>query len=174
MTTFDDILEEAGHCGFFQKRIFSLLCLISVPFAGVYVGIVFLGFTPKHWCRNPMVKEVQMYCDWSVEESLRVTMPFQDTSFGAVRSQCEGFDMEWNITHLSCDDLEGEIAEAKRAALPTSACKDGWDYDYEGRESFVTEVCWKWLSFCYSLIICSVSRQKYNKVQMFVHLLSTK
>ncbi|XP_060771784.1 solute carrier family 22 member 2-like [Neoarius graeffei] len=139
MATFDDILQEAGEFGFFQKRIFSLLCLVSVPFAGVYVGIVFLGFTPVHWCRNPMVKEVQMHCGWTVEESLRVSVPFQNTSVGAVHSQCEGFDIEWNVTHLSCDDLDGEIAEAKHATLPTSACKDGWDYDYEGRKSFVTE-----------------------------------
>lgn len=140
MTTFDDILEEAGKFGWFQKRLFSLLCLVSVPFAGVYVGIVFLGFTPEHWCHNPGVKQVQMHCDWSVEKVLTVTVPFQNTSSGAVRSQCERFDVEWNVTDLSCDDLDGEIAAAKQAALPMSPCKDGWDYNYEGRESFVTEV----------------------------------
>lgn len=139
MTTFDDILEEAGKFGRFQKRIFSLLCLVSVPFAGVYVGVVFLGFTPEHWCRNPGVNKVQMHCGWSVEKALRVMVPFENTSTGELRRQCERFDVEWNITDLSCDDLEGEIAERKHAAMPTSACKN-WDYDYEGRESFVTEV----------------------------------
>lgn len=140
MATFDDILEEAGNFGRFQKRVFSLLCLVSVPFAGVYVGVVFLGYTPEHWCRNPGVKQLQMHCGWSLEKALRVTVPFENTTAGAARSQCERFDEEWNITELSCDDLDGEIAEAKHAALPTSACKDAWDYDYEGKESFVTEV----------------------------------
>ncbi|MCI4389673.1 hypothetical protein PGIGA_G00101320 [Pangasianodon gigas] len=139
MTTFDDILEEAGKFGWFQKRIFSMMCLVSVPFAGVYVGIVFLGFTPEHWCRNPGVKQGQMHCGWSLEKALRLTVPFQNTSAGVVRTQCERFDVEWNITELSCDDPDSEIAEGRSAALPTSACKDGWDYDYEGRESFVTE-----------------------------------
>lgn len=140
MTTFDDILEEAGKFGWYQKRIFALLCLVSVPFTGVYVGVVFLGFTPEHWCRNPGVKQVQMHCDWSLEKALRVTVPFQNTSGGAVRSKCERFDVEWNITDVRCDDLDGEMAEAKHTGLPTSACTDGWDYDYEGRESFATEV----------------------------------
>ncbi|KAI5615089.1 solute carrier family 22 member 2 [Silurus asotus] len=139
MTTFDDILEEAGKFGPFQKRIFSLLCLVSVPFAGVYVGIVFLGFTPEHWCRNSGVNEVQMLCDWSLEKALGVAVPLQNTSAGVVHSQCERFDVELNISDVGCEELEGEISEAKRAALPTSACKDGWDYNYEERESFVTE-----------------------------------
>lgn len=140
MTTFDDILEEAGKFGWFQKRIFSLLCLVSVPFAGVYVGIVFLGFSPEHWCRNPAVKQVQMQCDWKLEKVLNFTVPFQNTSAGPVRSQCERFVVEWNVTELSCDDLDGEITQAELAVMPTTACKDAWDYDYEGRESFVTEV----------------------------------
>lgn len=140
MTTFDDILEEAGKFGKFQKGVFSLLCLVSVPFSGVYVGIVFMGFSPEHWCRNPAVKQVQMECDWKMEKVLNFTVPFQNTSAGAVRSQCETFDVEWNISVLSCDDLDSEISQAKLAVLPTTACKNGWDYDYEGRESFVTEV----------------------------------
>ncbi|XP_058235322.1 solute carrier family 22 member 2 isoform X3 [Hemibagrus wyckioides] len=139
MTTFDDILEEAGKFGWFQKRIFSLMCLVSVPFAGVYVGIVFLGFSPEHWCRNPAVKQVQMQCDWNLEKVLNFTVPFQNTSAGPVRSQCERFVVEWNVTELSCDDLDGEITLAELAVMPTTVCKDAWDYDYEGRESFVTE-----------------------------------
>ncbi|TTT30466.1 Solute carrier family 22 member 2 [Bagarius yarrelli] len=139
MTTFDDILEEAGKFGLFQKRIFSLLSLVSVPFAGVYVGIVFLGFSPEHWCRHPAVKQVQMQCDWKVEKVLNFTVPFQNTSAGPLRSRCERFDVEWNVSDFSCDDLDGEIARAKLAVLPTSSCTDGWEYDYEGRESFVTE-----------------------------------
>lgn len=104
------------------------------------MGVVFLGFTPEHWCLNPGVKQVQMHCGWSIEKALRVTVPFEKTSAGVLHSQrCERFDQEWNITDLSCDDLDGEITEAKHAALPTSAC-NSWDYEYEGRESFVTEV----------------------------------
>lgn len=167
MTTFDDILEEAGQFGRFQKRIFSLLCLVSLPFAGVYVGVVFLGFTPDHWCRNPGVKQIQMRCDWSLEKALGVMVPFQNTSAGAVRSQCERFDLEWNITDLSCDDLDGDIAEENRAALPTSVCEDGWDYDYDGRTSFVTEVRLEPVSFRYRPMIYSVSGQKYDRVQNF-------
>ncbi|KAF5900284.1 solute carrier family 22 member 2-like, partial [Clarias magur] len=139
MANFDDILEETGKFGWFQKRVFILMSLVSVPLSGIYVGVVFLGFTPKHWCRNPLVKQVQTHCDWSVEKAVGLTVPFKNTSAGMVYSQCERFDVQWNITDLSCDDLDGEISQAAHASLSTSSCKDGWDYDYEGRESFVTE-----------------------------------
>lgn len=140
MTTFDDILEDVGEFGWFQKRVFAMMCLVSVPFAGVYVGVVFLGFTPEHWCRNPAATQVQMQCDWKLEKALNFTMPFQNTPAGPVRSQCERFDMEWNISGISCDVLEDEITQAELAVLPTRPCTDGWDYNYQGRESFVTEV----------------------------------
>lgn len=41
----DDILEHIGP-NFFQKQTFFLLCLLSAAFTPIYVGIVFLGFTP--------------------------------------------------------------------------------------------------------------------------------
>lgn len=69
MTTFDDILEEAGKFGRCQKRIFILLCMVSMPWAGVYVGIVFQGFTPDHWCRDPAVVERREACGWNLAES---------------------------------------------------------------------------------------------------------
>ncbi|XP_072218775.1 solute carrier family 22 member 2-like isoform X1 [Leuresthes tenuis] len=134
MTTFDDLLEEAGAFGRSQKRIFALLCLLSLPFAGVYVGIVFQGFTPDHWCRDPLMVERRQACGWSLENSRRLTVPVVNTSGVPQHSSCERYDVDWNATALSCDaqhlDLRG---------VPLTACKDGWEYQDEGRKSFVTE-----------------------------------
>uniref|UniRef100_A0A673BYQ7 Solute carrier family 22 member 3 n=1 Tax=Sphaeramia orbicularis TaxID=375764 RepID=A0A673BYQ7_9TELE len=94
MTTFDNILEEAGPFGRCQKRIFALLCLVSLPFAGVYVGIVFQGFTPDHWCRVPAV-----------------------LIFLKIMS----------LIVINCNYCF------------VFSVQDGWEYDYEGRNSFVTE-----------------------------------
>ncbi|KAJ4921655.1 hypothetical protein JOQ06_027736 [Pogonophryne albipinna] len=85
MTTFDDILEEAGTFGRCQKRIFALFCLVSMPWAGVYVGIVFQGFTPDHWCRDPAVVERRQTCGWSLTEARRLTVPQGNRS----ESSCE-------------------------------------------------------------------------------------
>ncbi|KAL6486556.1 hypothetical protein MHYP_G00059480 [Metynnis hypsauchen] len=139
MTTFDDILEEAGKFGRFQKRIFALLCMVSMPFAGVYVGVVFQGFTPDHWCRDPGMEQLRENCSLALEKARRLILPLVNSSTGGLPSQCQRYDVDWNFTDLTCDNLDRDITEAQRAAWPTTSCKNGWEYDYEGRESFVTE-----------------------------------
>ncbi|XP_047243471.1 solute carrier family 22 member 2-like [Girardinichthys multiradiatus] len=134
MATFDDLLEEVGSFGRCQKRIFAMLCLLSVPFSGVYVGIVFQGFTPDHWCRDSVLVERRQDCGWSLEESRRLTAPLVNTSGVLQRSSCDQYEVDWNTTELSCDP---EKLDLSRVAVTT--CKDGWEYNYEGRKSFVTE-----------------------------------
>uniref|UniRef100_A0A3B4X129 Solute carrier family 22 member 3 n=1 Tax=Seriola lalandi dorsalis TaxID=1841481 RepID=A0A3B4X129_SERLL len=135
MTTFDDILEEAGKFGRCQKRIFALLCMVSMPWAGVYVGIVFQGFTPDHWCRDSAVVERRQACGWSLADSRRLTVPLVNSSGVLQQSSCEQYKVDWNSTGLTCDTQELDLSKT-----PTTACKEGWEYDYEGRQSFVTEV----------------------------------
>lgn len=139
MTTFDDILEEAGKFGRSQKRIFGLLCLVSMPFSGVYVGIVFQGFTPEHWCRDPAVSQLRDSCGWSLRDS-RNYAPLVNTSAGMERSRCLRYDLDWNATGLTCDYPAPRLSEEELSMAPTAACKEGWEYDYEGRTSFATEV----------------------------------
>lgn len=139
MTTFDDILEEAGKFGRSQKRIFALLCMVSMPWAGVYVGIVFQGFTPEHWCRDPNIAQLKESCGWSLQGT-RNYAPLVNTTEGSVRSQCQRYDLDWNATGLTCDYATPHLSDEQLSAVPTTTCKDGWEYDYEGRRSFVTEV----------------------------------
>ncbi|XP_060947851.1 solute carrier family 22 member 2-like [Limanda limanda] len=134
MTTFDDILEEVGNFGRCQKRIFAMMCLVSMPWAGVYVGIVFQGFTPDHWCRDPALVETREACGWSLEHSRRLTLPQVNGSGGVQPSSCERYELDWNSTSLTCDSQELDLGRT-----PRTACKDGWEYDYKGRQSFVTE-----------------------------------
>ncbi len=140
MTTFEDILEEAGKFGRCQMRIVSIFCLVSIPFSFVYVGIVFQGFTPEHWCRDPGVSEIRERCGWSLQEARRATVPLMNSSTGVTYSQCQKLDMDWNATGLICDNPESELTLARLSTLPMTGCADGWEYDYEGRQSFVTEV----------------------------------
>ncbi|XP_051732045.1 solute carrier family 22 member 2 [Ctenopharyngodon idella] len=139
MTTFEDILEEAGPFGRCQMRIFSIFCLVSVPFSFVYVGIVFQGFTPEHWCHDPGVSEIRERCGWSLQDARRATVPLINGSAGVTYSQCERIDMDWNATDLTCDNPESDFVQAQLSTLPKTGCTNGWEYDYEGRQSFVTE-----------------------------------
>ncbi|XP_039638183.1 solute carrier family 22 member 2-like isoform X1 [Perca fluviatilis] len=134
MATFDDLLEEAGSFGRCQKRIFALLCLLSIPYSGVYVGTVFQSFTPDHWCRDSAVVERRQACGWSLADSRRLTVPVVNVSGGLQQSSCEQYDVDWNTTTLGCDTQELNLSE-----VPLTTCKDGWEYQYEGRTSFATE-----------------------------------
>ncbi|TKS75386.1 Solute carrier family 22 member 2 [Collichthys lucidus] len=134
MTSFDDILEEAGKFGRCQKRIFALLCMVSMPWAGVYVGIVFQGFTPDHWCRDSAVVQRRQACGWSLADSRRLTVPLVNSSGVLQPSSCEQYEVDWNATSLTCDAQELDLSRT-----PVTGCKDGWEYDYPGRQSFVTE-----------------------------------
>uniref|UniRef100_A0A3P8Z3A2 Major facilitator superfamily (MFS) profile domain-containing protein n=1 Tax=Esox lucius TaxID=8010 RepID=A0A3P8Z3A2_ESOLU len=137
--TFDDILEEAGTFGRSQKRIFALLCMVSMPWAGVYVGIVFQGFTPEHWCRDSGVSEMRQSCGWNLMDTRKITIPLVNTSGVSVHSRCEQYDLDWNATGLTCDHPGIHFADTQQSKAPVTSCKDGWEYDYEGRQSFVTE-----------------------------------
>uniref|UniRef100_A0A8D0D5Y1 Solute carrier family 22 member 3 n=1 Tax=Sander lucioperca TaxID=283035 RepID=A0A8D0D5Y1_SANLU len=134
MATFDDLLEEAGSFGRCQRRIFALLCLLSIPYSGVYVGTVFQSFTPDHWCRDSAVVERRQACGWSLADSRRLTVPLVNVSGVLQQSSCEQYEVDWNTTTLSCDTQELNLSE-----VPLTTCKDGWEYQYEGRKSFVTE-----------------------------------
>ena len=136
MVSFDDILVEVGPFGRSQKRSLLLLCLASMPMAWVYVGIVFQGYTPEHWCKQPEVQQHRERCGWTLQDSVRRTVPLVNVSGELKASSCLQYDVDWNRTALSCDlNQELELSES-----PRSSCKHGWEYDYEGRQSFVTEV----------------------------------
>ncbi|NP_998315.1 solute carrier family 22 member 2 [Danio rerio] len=139
MTTFEEILEEAGTFGRSQIRIFCTFCLVSIPFSFVYVGIVFQGFTPEHWCRDPGVSEIRERCGWSLQDARRATVPLINGSSGASYSQCGRFDVDWNATGLSCENPDGDFNQSQLSVMPMMSCVDGWEYDYVGRQSFVTE-----------------------------------
>uniref|UniRef100_A0A8C2WWN7 Solute carrier family 22 member 3 n=1 Tax=Cyclopterus lumpus TaxID=8103 RepID=A0A8C2WWN7_CYCLU len=140
MATFDDLLEEAGAFGRCQRRVFALLCLVALPFAGVYVGTVFQGFTPDHWCRDPAVAERRQACGWSLDKSRSLTVPLVHSSGGPQQSSCEQYEVDWNATELTCDTQELDLSE-----VPTSftiacnhlpfwsqfnlVCSDSWFVD---------------------------------------------
>ncbi|MGH0143920.1 UNVERIFIED_CONTAM: hypothetical protein FKN15_027024 [Acipenser sinensis] len=138
MTNFDEILVEAGEFGRFQKRVFGLFCLVSMPWACVFVGIVFQGFTPEHWCRNPAVEDLRGKCGWTLEEERKYTVPLINTTTGPAYSQCQRYDVDWNST-ISCGSPQPNFTFNHGNHVPLTTCQDGWVFDYKQRSSFVTE-----------------------------------
>lgn len=137
MPTVDDVLEQVGEFGWFQKQAFLTLCLVSAALAPIYVGIVFLGFTPDHWCRRPGVAELSQRCGWSLAEELNYTVPGLGAENEAFLRQCMQYEVDWNQSALGCVDPLSSLAD-NRSCLPLGPCQHGWVYDVPG-SSIVTE-----------------------------------
>lgn len=136
MTNFDDILEHIGEFDAFQKKSFCLISFISVAFAPIYVGIVFLGLIPEHRCLSPGVAELSHRCGWTLEEELNYTVPKGETFI----SQCRRYNVDWNTTELSCTNPLASVAirNGSNSDLLTT-CQDGWVYN-SSIQSIVSEV----------------------------------
>ncbi|XP_073645905.1 solute carrier family 22 member 1 isoform X5 [Tursiops truncatus] len=137
MLTVDDALEQVGEFGWFQKQAFLALCLLSAAFAPIYVGIVFLAFTPDHRCRSPGVPELSRRCGWSLAEELNYTVPGPGPEGQAFPRQCRRYEVDWNQSALGCVDPLAGLA-ANSSLLPLGPCRHGWVYDTPG-SSVVTE-----------------------------------
>ncbi|XP_074189881.1 solute carrier family 22 member 1 isoform X4 [Rhinolophus sinicus] len=137
MPTVDDVLEQVGEFGWFQKQAFLTLCLLSASFAPIYVGIVFLGFTPDHRCLSPGVAELSRRCGWSLAEELNFTVPDLGPEGEAFPRQCRSYQVDWNQSALGCVDPLASLA-SNRSHLPLGPCLHGWVYDTPG-SSIVTE-----------------------------------
>ncbi|XP_041536142.1 solute carrier family 22 member 1 [Microtus oregoni] len=138
MPTVDDVLEQVGEFGWFQKQAFLLLCLISASIAPIYVGIIFLGFTPDHYCRSPGVAELSQRCGWSLEEELNFTvLSLGSANKASFLSQCMQYEEDWNQSTIDCGDPLFNLT-TNRSHLPLIPCQHGWVYDTPG-SSIVTE-----------------------------------
>ncbi|XP_053448628.1 solute carrier family 22 member 2 isoform X2 [Nycticebus coucang] len=137
MPSVDDVLEHIGGFHFFQKQTFFLLSLLSAAFAPIYVGVVFLGFTPDHHCHSPGVAELSQRCGWSPAEELNYTVPGPGAAGEAFPGQCRRYQVDWNQSTLGCLDPLASLA-TNRSHLPLGPCEHGWVYDTPG-SSIVTE-----------------------------------
>ncbi|XP_055982248.1 solute carrier family 22 member 1-like [Sorex fumeus] len=137
MPSLDQLLEQAGAFGRFQKEAFTTLSLLSATFAPIYVGVVFLGFTPDHHCRSPGAAELSARCGWSPAEVLNFTVPGLGPTGDPYPRQCLSFLVDWNRSSLGCVDPLAGLAP-NRSQLPLGPCMHGWEYDTPG-SSIVTE-----------------------------------
>ncbi|XP_051020294.1 solute carrier family 22 member 1 [Acomys russatus] len=138
MPTVDDVLEQVGEFGRFQKQAFLFLCFISASLAPIYVGIVFLGFTPDHRCWSPGAAELSQRCSWTLAEETNYTVPgLGSAGQASYLSQCMQYEVDWNQSALGCVDPLSSLT-ANRSHLPLSPCQHGWVYNTRG-SSIVTE-----------------------------------
>ncbi|XP_078086718.1 solute carrier family 22 member 2-like isoform X2 [Mustelus asterias] len=137
MTTFDDLLEEVGGFGIYQKTVFFLICVATAIFNYLYVGIIFLAVTPNHWCRSPGVAELRDRCGWSLEEEWNYTLP-PDQTGSSLYSRCERYDVDWNASSTDCENPLS-FFQNNSTQLPLTTCEDGWVFEDGSFPTIVTE-----------------------------------
>ncbi|XP_028815465.1 solute carrier family 22 member 4-like isoform X2 [Denticeps clupeoides] len=116
---YDEAISFLGEWGPFQKSVFLLLSLSTVPNGYSGMAMVFLSDTPEHRCRAPYLLDSGA--------NLSQALPTETGADGASRySRCSRF--KW---------LNGTGAEFSNE---TEGCLDGWDYSSDRYEStIVTE-----------------------------------
>ncbi|KAL4623991.1 solute carrier family 22 member 3-like [Arapaima gigas] len=124
MPSFDELLVSIGDFGPYQKKICLLCCIPGALFAFVYVGIVFIGRTPGHWCRDPAAERVLEACGWSGEELKERIVP---RSAAGSFSSCQRFDVDWNSTEVGCIPPEDGLSTFN--TTPLVPCHDGWHFE---------------------------------------------
>ncbi|KAG7465661.1 hypothetical protein MATL_G00155910 [Megalops atlanticus] len=133
MPSFDELLVAVGEFGPYQKVVCFLGCIPGILFAFTFVGVVFLGNTPKHWCRAPGAELIRDQCGWSEEQLRELTVPRSEQgSF----SSCQRYHVDWNSSEISCRDPAGWRPATN--STPLAPCDSGWVFE-QSHSTVVTE-----------------------------------
>ncbi|XP_070537805.1 organic cation transporter protein-like [Ptychodera flava] len=132
---FDEILHHLGDFGFYQKLVYSLMCLCMIPTSFTQLGPAFIGANVPHVCKttDDLVKNVTNVKD------IRSPIPHELRDGVCRPNQCrrfaDDFDFGGNISMALYQDNASCLTE-----LPTLDCDLGWSFDIKNhRTSVVTE-----------------------------------
>ncbi|GFR32332.1 carcinine transporter [Trichonephila clavata] len=124
---FEDLLEEIGEFGSFQKNMLVIfLAPVSIALPVLVMNILFLVNTPDHHCYIPEVV------------SNNPTFDVQKSLFSHDKAACYMYDLnytEWLKTNSS-------YVPTNTSLLP---CNKGWEYDTAHFEETATS---KWNMVC--------------------------
>ncbi|XP_007561900.1 solute carrier family 22 member 3-like isoform X2 [Poecilia formosa] len=144
MANVDKLLEHIGDFGPFQKKMVILGSLPLVLIVFVFVGVVFLGHTPDHWCWSPGSEQLLQECGWTEVKVREVTVPHGEEA-GSF-SRCQTFAVNWSQSWNRCEAFEQELTLNGSHAVP---CDGRWMFD-KSHKTTVSEfslVCEKaWLA----------------------------
>ncbi|XP_056869383.1 solute carrier family 22 member 13-like [Takifugu flavidus] len=114
MSTFGQVLKEAGEFGLFQKWLLLALCLPSIFSAFNVIGQVFTGLSFPHHCNTDWILERGP--NLTQERQRNLTLPVN--KYGQYES-CRMFTpVDWDL-----EAIEGYGINM------TSECIHGWDYE---------------------------------------------
>jgi len=125
-STFEDILSLVGDKGRWQYKIFLLTWIEGVLIGFHHLSSVFLGYTPKHWCK---LGDLPLPDEWSLEQKKNFSIP----RVGEELDQCQRYD-------IGSGNIDNDFATALSQRTTDTVKCDGWDYDLS--MGFTTVVDW--------------------------------
>ncbi|XP_072036718.1 organic cation transporter protein-like [Amphiura filiformis] len=128
---FDQILDLLGPFGPYQKRVYFLLCLISIPGAWHKLGQVFLGGSVDHWCATPELDYVNCTY-WDLDQS-QCADAKRDTAIPTDEEGSYESCLKYNLTGV----LFYPGINTTDFTNQTQSCDAGWAYDDSQYESTI-------------------------------------
>nr|XP_046260941.1 solute carrier family 22 member 5-like isoform X2 [Scatophagus argus] len=134
MQNYEESVAFLGTWGQFQRRVFFLLCLTSVPCGYNILSVIFLLASPPHHCYIPTQSNLTQ--DW-IQASIPVQVEGQMEMSSCSRYE---LDLVQNLSALGTKPtLEmvhnlsalGSSPEILLFSLKQESCKDGWTYSTE-------------------------------------------
>lgn len=147
---FNDLLEQVGSYGPFQKFLIVLLVMPSAAFCGlIYVAQYFILMVPEHFCTLPASSN---FSELDVEHFKSIWIPFEFENDQRTKkfASCLLYD-EPNINQLSSSDYRNKL---------TSTQCSNWTFDYAKSDLYptmATEHNW----------ICGAARWPYHQQTIF-------
>ncbi|XP_033890073.1 organic cation/carnitine transporter 2-like isoform X1 [Acipenser ruthenus] len=123
MRNYDDITYFLGDWGLFQKTIFLLLSISTIPNGYVGMSMVFLADIPPHRCKLPYLNGTGVY--------LNQSLPTQVINGEMIYSRCSRY--KWVNTSRT------------EFLNDTESCLDGWEYS---TERYTSTIVTEWNLVC--------------------------
>ncbi|XP_070532061.1 organic cation transporter protein-like isoform X2 [Ptychodera flava] len=145
MLQFDDVLKHIlGEFGKYQRVVYVLLGLISIPCSYHALAPVFLFASTDSWCRVPGAAEVQAevclanFTSNCAEVVKNLTIPREQTDVGcgsqSTFSQCHRYNVSYDEIVYSIVNDKLPYANATKVK-----CDHGWEYDTSQYKSTVPQ-----------------------------------
>ncbi|XP_010896799.2 solute carrier family 22 member 5 isoform X2 [Esox lucius] len=125
MRDYDEITSFIGEWGPFQKLIFFLLSLSSIPNGYVGMAMVFVADIPPHRCRIPWLNTSSFSLD------LNHSIPLQELNGEIILSRCTRF--------------KGHVDSNTSYRNQTEGCLDGWEFS---QEQYTSTIVTEWDLVC--------------------------
>uniref|UniRef100_A0A3P8RTZ2 Major facilitator superfamily (MFS) profile domain-containing protein n=1 Tax=Amphiprion percula TaxID=161767 RepID=A0A3P8RTZ2_AMPPE len=123
MQNYEESVSFLGTSGPFQRRVFVLLCLTSIPCGYNILSVIFLLAIPPHHCHIPASSNLSQ--DW-----IQASIPVQ---VRAGRSSCSRYSLDV----IQNQSVLGWSPEVVLSGLQQEGCRDGWTYSTEYYQSTV-------------------------------------